>query len=228
MKFLLFSFVLWRSISFAAYHSQCGQDRFVYENYFKDYREGVFIDIGAHDGVSLSNTLFFEEELDWTGICIEPNPKVFPALKNNRKAICIQGSVSDEAGECPFLNISGPLEMLSGLIGKFDFRHLERIHRDIAFQGGSYEWIDVNCYLLNEILENQGISHVHFLSLDTEGGEFEILASLDFSRFQIDVITVEDNYNDPRFIPFLSEKGFRFVQTLDQDLIFLNNYFYAH
>jgi hypothetical protein len=39
-------------------------------------------------------------------------------------------------------------------------------------------------------------------------------------------MTIENNYNDPRFIPFLSEHGFRFVRSLDQDMIFINEKFY--
>ena len=35
-------------------------------------RNGIFLDIGAHDGGSLSNTFFFECNRNWTGLCIEP------------------------------------------------------------------------------------------------------------------------------------------------------------
>lgn len=51
------------------------------ERFFKNLKNGVFFDIGAHDGVSLSNTYFFEKELGWSGICLEPIPEVFERLK---------------------------------------------------------------------------------------------------------------------------------------------------
>ena len=208
-----------------AYQSQCGQDRFVHENYFFFFKNGIFVDIGAHDGISLNNTYFFEKEMGWTGICIEPIPEIFERLKANRNAVCIQGCVSDQVGNKKFLQISGPVEMLSGLVDKYDPRHLKRIDRELLGEGGYSEIIDVKCYLLNELLEEQGIDHVNFLSLDTEGGEFEILSSIDFSRVKIDVITVENNYNDPRFIYLLSKNGFRFVTSLEQDMIFVNDSF---
>ncbi|MGL4348373.1 MAG: FkbM family methyltransferase [Chlamydiales bacterium] len=63
---------------------------------------------------------------------------------------------------------------------------------------------------------------MHFLSIDTEGGEFEILQNFDFSKCQVDVITVEDNYQTHSFIPFLESRGFAFVTALGQDLIFIN------
>jgi hypothetical protein len=48
-------------------YSQYGQDTFVYENFFKNKNDGFFVDIGAYDGVSLSNTLSLEE-LGWSGL----------------------------------------------------------------------------------------------------------------------------------------------------------------
>lgn len=209
-----------------AYHSQCGQDRFVHEHYFCCLRGGTFVDIGAHDGISLSNTYFLEKEMGWSGICIEPIPKVFAELKKNRKAICVQGCISDLEGINPFLMITGPVEMLSGLVDRYDPRHLERVYREIASEGGSCEQIDVQCYRFNDLLEQNGIRHVHFLSIDTEGGEFEIISSIDFKRFEIDVMTIENNYNDPRFAPYLAEQGFRFIRSLEQDMIFINEKFY--
>lgn len=224
MKNFLIAIAL--TLQLHAYHSQCGQDQFVHEHYFTCLKNGVFVDIGAHDGISLSNTYFFEKEMGWSGICIEPIPKVFAQLKMNRKAVCVQGCISDNPGAHQFLMISGPTEMLSGLVDRYDPRHLDRIHREIAAGGGSYETIDVQCYLLTDLLEENGISHIHFLSIDTEGGEFEILTSIDFSRVEIDVMTIENNYNDPRFVPFLAERGFRFVRSLEQDMIFLNDKFF--
>ena len=56
------------------YYSQFKQDQFLNEVLFNNKKNGFFIDIGAHDGVTISNTLFFEKQNDWKGICIEPNP----------------------------------------------------------------------------------------------------------------------------------------------------------
>jgi len=54
----------------------CGQDVFVAELLsFK--KNGVFVDIGANDGVTISNTWYFEKELGWDGIAIEPIPQIY-------------------------------------------------------------------------------------------------------------------------------------------------------
>ena len=75
------------------YFSQYDQDRYVNEQFFKNKKGGVFVEIGAYDGVLLSNTFFFKKYLGWTGICIEPIPDVFSRLKSNRSAICVQGCI---------------------------------------------------------------------------------------------------------------------------------------
>jgi FkbM family methyltransferase len=210
--------------AFAGYHSQVGQDQFINETFFKNFRNGIFVDVGAHNGIALSNTYFFEKELNWRGLCLEPNPEVFPLLTTNRSCLCICGCATTEHNVTKqFLKISGSLEMLSGLIDKFDDKHKMRIERQLKEFGGSYEVIDVKCYNLNQLLENSGIQHVHLLSLDTEGGEYEILENFDFTKCQIDVITVEDNYGIHPFAQLLENRGFRFVKSLEQDLIFINN-----
>lgn len=219
---ILFSFFLSCSVYAGSYYSQCGQDQFIHENYFPYKKGGVFVDVGAHDGKSLSNTLFFEEKLHWQGVCIEPIPEVFAHLQKNRKAHCIEGCVSNERGTNCFLKISGPCEMFSGLLETIDPEHLQRIQSEVLAQGGEYECIEVNCYLLNDILEENKITHVNLLSLDTEGGEFEIIESIDFTKYKIDCITVENNFSDTRFVPYLQKFGYQHVKTLLQDMIFVH------
>ena len=219
-------FVFITTICDAKYYSQCGQDQFVNEVFFKNFKKGVFLDIGAHDGITFSNTYFFEKELEWSGICIEPIPEVFERLTKNRGCLCFCGCASPEhGGTKDFLCVNGYPEMLSGLLDRYDSRHRMRIEQEIKNYGGSQEVIKVQTYNINRVLEDAGIDHVNFLSIDTEGGEFEILQSIDFSKYRIDVITVEDNYQDKRFIPFLENNGFIFLKQLHQDLIFVNRNF---
>lgn len=206
----------------AQFYSQVGQDQFVYENFFKDLcGGGTFVDIGAHNGVKFSNTYFFEKELGWKGVCVEPIPEVFAALQQNRKAVCVQGCISNKPGISPFMRIQGPSEMLSGLVDKYDAKHMERIERSLS-RKGSKEFLEVECFTFQDLMEKQGIEHVHFLSLDTEGGEYDILSSIDFNKIQVDVIAVENNYDDPRFEKLMAANGFELVKTLEQDMIFVN------
>ena len=198
------------------YFSQPGvkQDQYLHETFFKEKRGGTFIDIGAHDGVTYSNTYFFEKYLGWTGICIEPMPEIFKQLKQNRKCICVNGCIAEFNGTRKFMQVSGPSNMLSGLIEFCDNRHLTRIYREVAQLGGEITILDMQCFRLNDLLKTHAIPHVDLLSVDVEGAEFAILQSIDFSTVDIDVICVENN-NDTSDVRVLLEKaGYSFVIKL--------------
>lgn len=202
------------------FYSQCGQDQYIYESFFKEKPKGIFIDIGAHDGITFSNTKFFEE-LGWEGICIEPIPEVFEELKKNRSSICVKGCISDKAGTGRFLRIKGYPEMLSGLLDYYDPTHLGRALTEIySAPTNSCDVIAVECFLLNDILEKNGYFHVDYLSLDTEGGEFEILQSIDFEKFDIEIIEVENNFNESKIRYFLASKGYEFMGQAGWDDVF--------
>lgn len=207
----------------SSYRGQVQQDRWINENFFKNQRDGVFVDIGAHDGVRFSNTYFFEKSLGWTGLCIEPIPQVFTELKKNRSCHLVRGGIGAIEGTREFLRAYGPLrvEMLSGFLDMYDARHLARVHKEIEKYGGGYEIIPVQVYHLNRLLEECGFSTIDFLSLDTEGGELEILKSIDFDRFLIRAMTVENNYQEPDIENFLTENGYVKVANLEWDEVYI-------
>lgn len=223
IKYLLFliCMIIFTEIECAQYHSQFGQDKWVNEKIFKNKKNGVFLDIGAHDGKNLSNTLFFEKELNWTGICVEPMIEVFQNLKLNRNCICINGGIAEEEGVKKFFRIYGSTEMFSGFIDKYDPRHVKRIFNDLEYNEGTFEIIEVQTYRLNPILEKNNIYNIDFLSLDTEGGELDILKSIDFDRFHIKVITVENNYGDNYIFSFLTSKGYKKLINLGCDELYI-------
>jgi hypothetical protein len=72
------------------FSSRTGQDQFLFENFFRGKRNGVFVDAGANDGEQFNNTLFFERFLDWSGLCVEPEAGAFAQLVARRKCSCEQ------------------------------------------------------------------------------------------------------------------------------------------
>ncbi len=222
LSFAIIVLQLTMSCAFAEekkFYSQYQQDQYIYENFFKNKQNGVFVDIGAHDGISLSNTYFFEKTMGWTGICVEPIPEVYNRLKNNRNCLCVQGCIFDKRESVPFLKISGWAEMLSGIIENYDPHHVKRIQWEIDLNGGQSEVINVKCYNLMQLLLDNHIQHIDYLSIDTEGGELGILQSIDFSRIDIDVIEVENNYLGP-FQAFLEPLGYKKICDLGPDEIY--------
>jgi FkbM family methyltransferase len=200
-------------------YSQSGQDAFVI-NYFNNKRNGVFIDIGANDGISLSNTYYLEKELGWTGICFEPIPAIFEKLSKNRNCITINAGIADKKSIEKFTFVNGPSHMLSGITKEYDPRHLQRIQNEVKNLGGEIVEIDVQCVMLNDILEEHEIYNIDYLSLDTEGNEFNILKTIDFNKFNIRVMSVENNYNNIEQTNYITSNGYYFHGRLEADEIF--------
>jgi FkbM family methyltransferase len=207
------------------YKSQYDQDRFVNEHFFHDKQGGFFLDIGAHDGQTGSNSYFFEKELGWEGICFEPLPHLFAQLRECRACACVNACVSASQGLLPFLHVDSCDEQLSGLAGTYDQRALNAVMYDISQLGGAIKMLQLPSVRLMAILEQHGITHVDFLSLDTEGSELEILKTIDFSKIIIDVITVENNYNETFIYDFLIEQGFKFVVRIGVDDLYVREGF---
>ena len=202
------------------FYSQYNQDKFIYENFFMGKENGVFIDIGACDGVDLSNTLFFEKNFNWTGVCIEPLEYYFNNLNENRGCICINGCITDFNGDGKFLEIEGPVRMLSGLVNSLSNHWLEIIDYNIEKNGGVKKEIDVKCYLLNDILEKNNFYNIDLCSIDTEGNEYNIIKTIDFNRFNIDVFIIENNNNTEFTKNHMENNGYYLVTKIMNDEIY--------
>jgi FkbM family methyltransferase len=202
------------------FYSQVGQDRFLLENFFRGRRNGVFLDIGAYDGETLSNTLFFEESMGWTGLCVEPLPSAFAKLKARRKAVCENTSIADFEGEAEFLeadDVHGENErMFSGLVATFDARQVQRI--EAMKQNQSRRVVKVT--KLSTLLDKHRLYDIDYCSIDTEGAELAILSDFDPARVRIGVLTIENNWDDDRIPKLMAGKGYEFVAKLEQDYIF--------
>lgn len=201
------------------YYSQYGQDKYI-ADILKNKQNGVFVDIGANDGVALSNSYYFEKELNWTGIAIEPSPVAFQKLRENRNCTIIQACISDYDGETPFQKLEGRPQMLSGIPSKYSQEHIDRIEKTIKEHGGKKEDIVVPCYTLNSILTSYEISIVDYLSIDTEGGEFDILKTIDFDNFYIGTISIENNYQDSSIRKLLVKNNYALKAILGCDEIY--------
>ena len=158
-------------------------------------RDGIFLDIGAHDGVSLSNTFFFERSRNWTGLCIEPIPEVFARLRSNRHCSVWNCCILDEEKEVTFRSVFPPLEMLSGILEFFDQRHIERINAEVSriADKQGYEDIMIPGHNINHLLETLRFYEIDYCSIDTEGAEVNIVKSIDFNRIKIRAFSIENN-----------------------------------
>jgi FkbM family methyltransferase len=148
------------------YFSQANQDRWVI-GILGSKKNGVFVDIGAYDGIQTSNTYTMEKYLDWSGICVEANRGIYEKLKTSRKSVNVNAAVSNYNGVCGFLGDK------------------------INDSNGSDT---VECFTLDKVLlDNNSPKEIDYLSIDVEGHEYEIFKTFNFSGWNIKLMTVEHN-----------------------------------
>lgn len=201
------------------YNSEHGQDKWLNENIFKNKRNGVFVEIGALDGIQHSNSLFFEKELAWSGLCIEANPKTFELLKKNRQCFCENVAIADHRNISKFLKCDGGLYGWSGLIEGIEYQHLKRIAEHIPEEKQSI--IEVKCELLNNVLRKYFLQDIDYMGIDTEGMEYNILSSFSFDKFNVEVFDIENNFMNFPIEELMNEKGYKKIIRLDVNDIYI-------
>jgi FkbM family methyltransferase len=196
------------------FHSQYGQDKFVAG--LIPGRGRIFVEFGALDGLRDSNSLHFEEEKGWSGLLIEANPITFEKLKQNRPgARLCNAAIFDRNGSAQFELIEGGLYGWSGIKECMEPQHSERIAAKVP---STYrKLVSVPCRTLDDVLNQFGIRHIDYLSIDVEGAELALLKVFPFARHSIDVLGVEDNFGNPDLDALLRANGFRFLQTVGSD-----------
>ena len=206
------------------YYSRWNQDKYIYHSFFKDKTEpGVFLEIGADDGVKYSKCKFFEETHNWNGIAVEARIGAYNRLITNRTSVCINAVLSDVIEESKFINIRGYGFGLSGLINKYDRRHSNRIREKIKNpRNKGAVIINVKTEKLNDLLNRHNMTNIDLLSINTWGCELAILKTLDFNKYNIDVIIIEDYYEDEELMKFFTSRNYRFMKQIKCDKIFRN------
>lgn len=210
-------------------YSQWNQDKYVYERFFPDSKDGFYVDVGAHDGVTGNNTKLFEDH-GWDGLLFEPIPHIFNKLIDNRNGVCIDKCAFNKTGTVNFMVNIGYTEMLSGITSTFDPRHLKRIANTQRTRGGVSKTITVETTTVQHELDIINQTCVDFLSVDTEGSELEVLQGIDFDKTIVKVMTIEDNYPNTfeSIDQLLRSKGFVFHTKLIGDNIYINSKYYAN
>jgi FkbM family methyltransferase len=187
--------------------SQYMQDLFVLQhtNYKKN---GFFVEFGACDGISLSNTYLLETEYGWNGILAEPGKTWWKSIQENRKSIIDHRCVWKESNKVmEFMDADE--HMLSTLV-ELDSDDLHRITRK------SHNTYHVTTVSLEDLLDfYDAPKEIDYLSIDTEGSEFEILNSFNFNKYKIKIITVEHNWTENRekIFDLLTINGFNRIHT---------------
>ena len=174
---------------------------------------GFFVDIGAYDGISNSNTFLLEQN-GWKGICFEPNPNVFSRLKENRTCNCCNMAISDENHLSePFIIVEGYAEQISCMLRHTPREHFDRIQMDL--RGGSKK---TGLVKVRKFSDEVCVRDITYLSIDAETHEMAILSGIDFDYHNISYISFEkNNYDTNDCGAFLESKGYKFIKQIAAD-----------
>lgn len=165
-------------------HAQLFQD--VLAHFVSPINNGFFVEFGATDGLFLSNTYFLEEQFKWKGILAEPARSWATKLKDNRKSCTIDyRCVWRRSGE----KVDFIEDTLPEISGVSTTLNKERM----SVNSSKYTVDTVS--LLDLLAEHHAPKYIDYISIDTEGSEYEILENFDFSCYQFGLITVEHNYD---------------------------------
>jgi FkbM family methyltransferase len=187
--------------------------------YFKDFK-GTFIDIGANDGETLSNTRALALN-GWCGVLVEPSPKAFRKLKalyEGSKKGCFyiyECALGVNNGKT-VLHESGALLGVEdvGLVSSLSKEETKRFSRTV-----SYEEIEVKVFRWKTFLNRLYTKQFDFVSIDIEGLEVEVLEQMDLS--EVKLICVETNGNLEKKAKLDSMlQGFKVIYTSPENLIY--------
>lgn len=209
--------VLYRVLTRRRFHSLNGIDRKLWSHLNKT--AGYFVELGANDGVTQSNTLFFEREHGWRGILIEPAVNRFLECVANRSAenrfYCAACVPFDYASEVVWLDYHDLMTFSRSLPS--DLQDVNA-HADAArphVRGAAPELtFPARALPLNDVLIHAGAPpKIDLLSLDVEGAELAVLQGVDFDRFNFNHMVIECREVE-RLRKFLEPKGYLFAHQL--------------
>ncbi|HEX7208395.1 MAG TPA: FkbM family methyltransferase, partial [Nitrososphaeraceae archaeon] len=187
------------------YFSQFGEDKWIADN-LRYPLKGIFVDVGASDGIYGNNTYFFEK-MGWLGLCIDADPSHHAYLQANRRLVetC---AVSSVRGEVEFYQ-NNTDSTLSGIYQR----------------GADYTSIKVQSHRLEDLLVLHDIDKIDLLDIDVEGSEIDVWNSFNPELYQPEVLIIE--YSDTRqccnkteIISVITEYPYNLVHTTPANLIF--------
>lgn len=173
--------------------SQLGQDIWALKRTgYK--RNGFFVEFGATDGVLLSNTYMLESQFDWEGLLAEPNPEYFSELCKNRSSKASDACISGRTGDTVDFVLADEFGTIKDYIG--DDEHADRRN---SYAELPEAVVTLSTVSLDDFLkQNDAPKHIDYISVDTEGSEFDILAPFPFEDWDVSVWTVEHNFTENR------------------------------
>ena len=187
------------------FRSQVGQDEWVCRM-LGNKRNGYFVDIGANDGITLSNTYYLEKELGWTGICVEPATVPFKGLLETRLCTCVNKALFVRDAVVRFQEFEN--DGYAGHISEHGNRQVQAVTFAKLFK--KYDTPKI----------------IDYLSLDVEGLEYYLLETFPFKSYRVRLWTIETNGNSDIIRELMISKRYKIVPESKKKSATFEDWFY--
>lgn len=191
-------------------YSQHNEEKIILD-FFRG-KTGTFLDLGAFNGIDLSNVRALAE-LGWSGVMVEASPTVFLDLKKN-----YEGFEKIELHNCAVGSATGVFDFYDNqnAVGTLNKRETERWGKKETF-----ELIEVACFEINEFLDFSMYKTFDFISCDIEGEDLNVISRLNFDTLKTKLICVEFNGKDKNlYDDILLPYSFKLVHRNGENLIY--------
>ena len=208
------------------YYSQNGED-YILCNFFNFKQNGYFIDVGAFDGVHLSNSYCFEQ-LGWKGICIEPQSLYHKHCKDSRPlTTCIHAACVDNDNIKELTIDTDSTGLFSGVNLSTEQKnineHYSTIKKEIITTKEEVVPATTLDALLKKHLPNK--DKIDFISIDVEGFEINVLKGLDLSKYAPRILLIETNTQEEQtdISSYLEQHGYMFARKVGPNSFFVKS-----
>ena len=196
---------------------------------YLNYPNGVYIELGANDGLFSSNTYHLQKKLNWKGILIEPALDLYFKCKKNRgdqntvlNYACVSFDYKDKFVPMMY---SGAMTISKNIQNeiKKPIKHAKKGLEFITNQNKIIEFCAEGKTLNKILIENNFSKKIDFISLDVEGVELEVLKGIDFNTYTFNYLLIESR-NLSKLKTFLETKNYHLVEQLTElDYLFSCN-----
>jgi FkbM family methyltransferase len=188
------------------YYSQFGEDKWIVDN-LRYPLKGIFVDVGASDGIYGNNTYFFEK-IGWQGLCIDADPGHHAYLQANRRWV----------ETCAVSSVRGEIE--------FYQHNTDSTWSGIYCRGVDYTPIKVQSHRLEDLLVLHNIDKIDLLDIDVEGSEIDVWNSFNPELYQPEVVIIEYDTrhqccNKTEIISAITEYPYNLAYTTPANLVFV-------
>ena len=188
---------------------------------YVNYDNGFYVELGANDGVSQSNSLYFEQHRHWRGILIEPTPHKYLACceaRGEKNAIhcnaCVAFDYKDKFVEIRYANLMSVSNSLTLDLPDTD-AHLNSAQQYLPKNEHSFTFGAVAKPLTDILKSSNAPSYIDFLSLDVEGAELEVLKGLDFNAYRFKYMLIESRSQE-KLEEFLANHEYKLKNKLSK------------